>query len=761
MGDNHRWFVPDITSTIKPQIFNSQCKNVDDHHRRFICSYTCDIESIAGGPEKFMRSICNDKDVVELVDREQHWTKSFVYHDIAAHISTPNVEMYERAVKFLGTTMLDAVNPNSNETPLSTAIKFHNLHFINYLASLPVDCVNFSRILHGKSYLFIAASCSNYDIIKAIYSVFKNKYNNLIDRGDEENNESPESPYDICGRRSIPDLQKLFFSTPTTDNEVLNIMIVGSSQVGKSAFIKYLHEYNNINQTIPIGNGVNSCTTKSSHYLLEHKYKEWFPLIGSNGKRILTKTIITDEPYQPKNNTIQLTKNLFQGKISAPSTIEDLYDQSNLDIHEICYTKHSRNIRIIDTPGIGDTDDKSNGKDESHVMGFLNYLDSQKISTLHAVLLLVKPDTATQEIKERIRYYYKLFNSGSIYIVFTHYNKDAILNDFDNNVNIQKKRVEYLEMCDIQAPPYIFNVSVIPPSTIKLSRRDFVTEYLTNVEINKLFASIIRSSQPINVFNLKFEKTKLMLQKEKAIVDFINGRLMGLEDGIRQYDTTAANYTKDYTALSKQISSKRDQIQKIKDELADKNNENLYLLTEKVYCEQWYWFQWREPKVFSYTTTFPIDNNGIDVNTWKGVTAEIMEKSQNSIKISIKSNWFQKQDASIKVFTLKRFYFSSDIQNLYDQLRKTEGELLEIENSFTTVKANSENLQCLSEKERNRIRKFADVSEFFSNKDISRVDYNLLKDLYHSSSAIDDSIIDKIYQRKLAENACPSIKHFV
>ncbi|KAJ3078892.1 hypothetical protein HDU99_000329, partial [Rhizoclosmatium hyalinum] len=121
-----------------------------------------------------------------------------------------------------------------------------------------------------------------------------------------------------------------------------------------------------------------------------------------------------------------------------------------------------------------------------------------------------------------------------------------------------------------------------------------------------LFSAIIRSTRHINVADLKFEKTKHMQRREKAIVDFINGRLIGLEDGIRQFDAQAADEAGRFMKLHKELSEKREEIERVKDELREKNNNKLYLLTEKVFDENWYWFWSRPERVFVYDSQFPI-----------------------------------------------------------------------------------------------------------------------------------------------------------
>ncbi|ORY38991.1 hypothetical protein BCR33DRAFT_831340 [Rhizoclosmatium globosum] len=725
------------------------CLWVDDRHKRFICMFNCTVGNTTGGYETFLKGLSGDEELMILASEGKAWTESYVFHDIASFIASPKADLYQRAVKFFGSLMLDMVDPKVNETPLSQAIKSGNLCFIQFLV-MPNEKgrIMFSRRLGGDTYLHIAAKTGNYDVIKLVHSIFKSPdLAALID----EANEDDKSAYEICIDRAIPNAESIFVP-PVSGGEVLNILTVGSSQVGKSAFIKYLHEYNGITlaQNIQVGNGTTSCTTKVSQYSLSHKYKEFFPLIGSNGKRVLQKVVVTDQPYQPKSSRLQLTKNLLlQGNVSGDiGNVDDLYSQANLDIHEVHYPRLAQNIRIIDTPGIGDTDDNSNGKDESHVMGILDYLDAHKISTIHAVILLIKPDTATQEIKERIYYYYKLFNIGTIYIVFTHYNKDAILKDFDDGINIQAKRVSYLEMCNIMAPPYVFNVSVIPPSTIRPNRRDYVTEFLTNCEINKLFSAIIRSTRHINVADLKFEKTKHMQRREKAIVDFINGRLIGLEDGIRQFDAQAADEAGRFMKLHKELSEKREEIERVKDELREKNNNKLYLLTEKVFDENWYWFWSRPERVFVYDSQFPIEKEETDVSAWKGVIATVIAENDYKLKVTIQSKWYTKQDAVVKVFTKNRFFYEAQIKLLTTRLASLNKDLVIIEGKFSNTDAKQKEIQSLSLKEQNRIRKFTAVAQFLSNKDISRTDYRLLTSFYNSIDSVDDAVVDKIYERR-------------
>ncbi|KAJ3075187.1 hypothetical protein HDU99_001568, partial [Rhizoclosmatium hyalinum] len=571
----------------------------------------------------------------EMTSTQSAWTLSYFYHDVAKYIDTNDATVYTKCLTYFGLKMLDNVKPETGETPFGVAVREDNIEFVTFMIS-------------NQSYLHIAARRGSPRMIKIILDFFLE--NNMRDDVDRFNLDG-ENAYSICKTLNVKNASAMFGvqDTESVGGEPLNILLVGISQSGKSTLIKYLHEYNGLLcPPIGIGDGENSETAECKMYRFRHQYKEFFPFIGKKGKRIIQKNITQSaETNGYKGN--HLKRFLSTAASHTAATDLALFKENNLEIHEVIYLKSAREVCLMDTPGLCDSKDQQ-GTDENHILSILDYLDQNSIHKLHAVILVIKPGLQSEVVKSTVKYYFNLFknNAGCIYTVFTHFDLKKRKEIEKKGITVTELRQRFLAACGVTTKPYIYNVDLIPPSTIDdLDDRQYAMEYLNGLEINKLFSNISVSQRFIRTKDIEFEKTKRILSREIQFKDYIKGVRVGCENGVSQFHSSAAIFLQKYNEMSNELAEKEKKLKTTLEWIERHDNDQLFVLKEKIFKEPFSLFYNRVPFEFEHTGKDEI-HYPIDVQKWRGVSFEYQVKQSTSIKITFKSHWFQPQDAHVK-----------------------------------------------------------------------------------------------------------------
>ncbi|KAJ3210825.1 hypothetical protein HDU82_007335 [Entophlyctis luteolus] len=710
------------------------CPEVDPTHRSIICLYRC-----GGSQDRFLAHLSDAVTILEpnyLTVSNPQWTKSFIWHDIARYVFGDD-DLFERCCRFLGTTGLNSLYEGL--TPLAVGIRSNNTRFVHYFTTAARSSnVNFNIKFSPKSqtYLHLAALAGNPEVIRYIILRFRLAgFEKMIDFYDDEG----KNAYDICVQNGNEEAANQFRTFPSSKSSVHNVLLVGVSQSGKSTLVKYLHEYNGQTASnVIMGDGLHSCTSSCNNHRLQFKNKEFYVIPRGQPKdgrkaniRVLHKTSTSNE--------FELQYTMHE----SSSNVIGLYEK-NLDIHEVEFiNRQPVSINLIDTPGIGDDKDKGDGVDEQNIIRILEYLQTNKISQLHAIFFIVKPALLTSPLKEKICYYFKMFNRdiGSIYVIFTHYSKKDRKRDLKHNVNITEQRLEFLRECDSRA-------------TQDIDDRDHVMEFLNNVEISTLFRTVVSFDRFLDVSSIKFVKTQNMKNAEMRVLQYIEGRRAGAESGVKQFDATAARYLAQIEA--KQLKTREAEIKKkdLDKDIRDKDSDQIVDICTRQYIDDWYWFYSRPDKNDKFESKFPITH--YDAVTQSSVEVKFSEESNQSSEMKssgndklflvswvVKSKWWTKQDALVRIFTQSRYYYEEVIKNDKKDLLIAEIALRDCREELQEVaKEANENSKHIAELTKS-LEEYTKATLFLNASHITIAQYQRLKAVYHSSE-IGEAIIKNV-----------------
>ncbi|KAJ3402498.1 hypothetical protein HDU80_005034 [Chytriomyces hyalinus] len=692
----------------------------------------------------FLQALPSNATFVKLVESGAEWSRSDIYHDIAKYIDmdTPAMDLYTKCINSFGLKMLDSPS-ETGDTPFGTAIKAGNAPFVEFLMenSASRGHIKFNR-LHGKveNYLHLAADKGNLRIIKAIIQYFRK--NGLEDEVDRFNLDG-ENPFSICKTHKHLDTYGMFnIQYNDTAAEQLNVILVGISQSGKSTFIKYLHEYNDtICQAIAIGDGENSETTTCKGYPITHKYKEFFAFVGNKGKCVVKKNI-TQKAEDKKYQGVHLIS--LEKRNAKQKTDSSIFKQPNLEVHEVTYLNSARTVHLIDTPGLGDSSD-AEGTDEKHVLSILDYLNNNNISKIHGVILIIKPGLRGAAIKATINYYFNLFknNAGCIYTVFTHYDVKMRKDLARKGTDVVELRKSFLEDCGVKTNPYIYNVDLVPPSTIvDDDDREYAIEFFNGQEISKLFTNIACSGRYIRAKDIEFEKTKRILARETQLKDYIKGIRVGCESGVTQYNAAAATFLQQYNEMSADLAVKEKEFCTATEWLERHDNDQFYMLKEVIFKEPFTWYYSRPPIDFKYESDHKI-HYPIEVHKWRGVTFDKVE-AEKKVEIRFKSQWFQPQDAHVKIFTHNRTFYNEEIKRKEIEIKDLKYEIEKIKRSVQAFKNDHNDVSGRMNDLLDQIMKLDAVRFYFNSRVISATDFKSLL-LFYNGTDCNDAMVDLVF----------------
>ncbi|KAI9354627.1 hypothetical protein DFJ73DRAFT_922383 [Zopfochytrium polystomum] len=685
--------------------------DISAYHRKIICLFKC-ASWRGGGSVVFLRHIA---DVVgelqpnHFADQRPQWIASHLWHDIAAHVFGTS-EVFSRCVNFFGSSALNEIaEPKRNLTPLAVAIEAQNTEFVRHfvgLASAHHALVNFSMTFGGSNtYLHLAAMAGNREVVRWVLERFKadEELRLTVDAANDED----KSAFEICLERQYYEAANMFRTRPVDDGGIRNILLVGISQSGKSTFIKYLHDYNDQTSTrVEMGDGMHACTKECQSYRLNLKSKEFYAVAGSRKAGVF-----------------------------------DLFKAPNLEIHNVEFVnKPAVSLRLIDTAGIGDDKDHGNGVDEQNIVNIFEFLKDEKISQLDGIIFIVKPSLLTSDLKARIKYYFDMFNRdvGNIYVVFTHYSKTDRLRDAKNKRDINQLRLDLLRDCGIKSRPYIFNMDLKPPSLLEegIDDRDEIIEYLNNIEMSKLFRSIVSFGRHVEVNSIKFHKTANMKAAEERVLRYIEGRRSGAVAGISQFNTAAAQYMEDFDKMKQQVLEAENAKRACEDEIRSKDSDQLVDIHSQSYDDDWHWFYSRPAIPGEFVSDYDIHT--IDRTKASTVKVTILEQNPRRCKV-------EDRDALVRIFTLSKHKYKVDVEKAKERLVHQNSTVQERKRALETFRS-----QWMSTSEQVRqleamLERYKKAALFLASPEITIAQYQKLRQIYHSTTEdVGERAIDEI-----------------
>ncbi|KAJ3212997.1 hypothetical protein HDU82_000006 [Entophlyctis luteolus] len=704
-----------------------------------------------------------------------HYEKSSIWHDIARYVIGDEI-LLEKCCHIFGTASLNSLFDGL--TPLAVAIMSGNNPFIQYFTTTAQSSnIDFNVLFdpYSNTYLHLAAYNGDPEAIGWVLQRFRlNGLEKMVDAS----NDHEQTAYEICVSSGHEKASMLFRTSAIGKTNVYNVLLVGVSQSAKSTFVKYLHEYNGqIAKGVKMGDGVHSCTSVCNSYRLQLKNKEFFAIPRSQTKdgreskvRVFPRTSTSDQ-FQLRGSATSTALVLhskssnFRGfgstaarvtgaistvlsdgvSLESKGNVISLYEK-NLDIHEVEFiNKPPISINLIDTPGIGDDKDQGDGVDEQNIIQILEYLQTNKISQLHAILFIVKPALLSSPLKEKICYYFRMFNRdiGSIYVIFSHYSKKERKRDLKLNVNITEERLKFLRECGLTSDPYVFNLDLTPPSTIDedIEDRDLVMEFMNNVEISTIFRTIVSFDRCLDVGSIKFLKTQNMKYAEARILHYIEGRRTGAISGVKQFDESAAHYLTQIEAKQQELRKVEVKKKNLENSIREQDSDKIVLVFEKQYIDGWYWFTSRPEKHDKCTSEFPITD--VDTVTKSSVVVAITKRSEKSCAWSVRSKWWTKQDALVRIFTQSWYRYKTNIATAKEKLTTAGIELgncqKELQKMTDEANENSKEIAELTV----LLEKFTKATLFLNESETTIEQYHCLKNIYRCSE-IGEGTIDTI-----------------
>ncbi|CAD6199113.1 unnamed protein product [Caenorhabditis auriculariae] len=149
---------------------------------------------------------------------------------------------------------------------------------------------------------------------------------------------------------------------PTT-----NILVLGETGVGKSTFINGLVNYLNFED-------LEDALHDGHHVLIESSFTQY---VKGKEKKVELKATMGESTSSEKSNEV-----MSAGQSSTQEPKDYIFEYNDVSMQ--------RCIRIIDTPGIGDT--RGIEQDKKNFEKILQFLST--VDDLHAILILMKPNSA-------------------------------------------------------------------------------------------------------------------------------------------------------------------------------------------------------------------------------------------------------------------------------------------------------------------------------------------------------------------------------
>jgi len=277
------------------------------------------------------------------------------------------------------------------------------------------------------------------------------------------------------------------------------VLVFGTTQSGKSSFIKLLHTLSGKTppDTLKIGNAIDSCTDQVCTYSLE----------------------LTPKAYN------QSLIELFDDEKNMPNPPEP-----------VALSPEPIMLKIIDTPGL---DDRGDRKDEINILKILNAI-SKEHQVLDGVIFVVNSTTpASNSFKKFFSYYYSMFEELRSNFMMVHTRFDQTRDDIDPEMALLRAQRLEAALHDIIGTQKLRHVFV---NSVWNTKRPRLSKFQTAFAEQSLsrFLLLLKSFNPVTLSEVYYTKTSLRLCHAEKINAGREGLIAGYIDAICQLPDTAA-----------------------------------------------------------------------------------------------------------------------------------------------------------------------------------------------------------------------------
>ncbi|KAG0203962.1 hypothetical protein BGX28_003930 [Mortierella sp. GBA30] len=363
-----------------------------------------------------------------------------------------------------------------------------------------------------------------------------------------------------------------------------NILLLGPSQAGKSTFLEGIKRYIDPECEIDedsMGIGHQSCTKEVREQLLETAFPVYqlFDHAAPN-------SVNMDTPVVQEVNITEIfddDMNAYKRRIDQVKRLKVHRDDSA--------GIPTCTIRVFDTPGLDDT----NGQDERNVAKILTALS--EAGSVHLVLILINRHTPLNEkLKEALQIYSDIFSAMGSLMAFVHTNFEYKIQHFKNKkmVDFMAARKDDLKLLMGRDIPHFL-------IDLDLDEERPVPAFLTRRVIRHILL-LARLNIAVPVSSMQICKTPKMKDLDKFILD-------ECEKKLRLVESQASLTDRAITNIDFSIQQARYEIRELEEYLKNHDTEDLELVYEERYEQDWDLFSIREKKAMEFSNVhFTIDD---------------------------------------------------------------------------------------------------------------------------------------------------------
>ncbi|KAG0208163.1 hypothetical protein BGX28_000778 [Mortierella sp. GBA30] len=454
--------------------------------------------------------------------------------------------------------------------------------------------------------------------------------------------------------------RRVTIPAPSQGTPTYNILLLGPSQAGKSNFLEGIKKYIDPKCEIEreaLGNGYSSCTRE----VREKYFKTTFP------EYHLFQTTFSDETeaMYSQSSTTSDTPRKREVKIDElfkenAALYKEMIDQNDLQIRQDEHSAHEQTIiRILDTPGLDDTE----GKDERNMARILELVDAVAI---HLVVILISSQAAgTPGFRNTVKTYSDIFSAMNSLMVFVHTRAEYKKLHFDDKqfMGLMKARTMDLNTImgrDIQH----FAIDV------DLNDDKPVTTFLTYRTIRHILL-LARLNNPVPLKNMQIKKTPKMRAVDNIVARAYEARLVSIQS---KGSSTQSEVSREEELVC-EIQKARYEIRELEEYLKNHDTEDLELVYEARYGQDWEVFSIREDKFLQYSSQdFNIDK--VDVHNSRGVKIETKGGQGYPYWKAVLSRKFCKEgEYHVKIYVKRNNRHKAEIHNRKEKLTSWKEKL--------------------------------------------------------------------------------------
>ncbi|KAF9203992.1 hypothetical protein BGZ49_005791 [Haplosporangium sp. Z 27] len=394
-------------------------------------------------------------------------------------------------------------------------------------------------------------------------------------------------------------------------NPTFNIVLLGQTQSGKSTFIQGVRSYADPSCKIDhetIGNGNSSCTTDVRVHTIETNFP-LYRLFHTGGHHRLNHKQHVPNPSQNHDREEEqevdmaefignCTPSQFRGKVNQTQGL-NLYKDDHSG-----FSKHT--IRIFDTPGLDDT----NSHDERNVANILAALSDA--GAVHLVLIMIsRTAPMTPSLRIALTNYSNIFSPFGGLMAFVHtkvpvkvqYTHDAKFEDF-----IDERSRDLMQIMGRKIPHYLLDCDLEEDRPAPL--------YFTRYIIRSLLV-LAQFNVPAPLNRIQLHKTRWMMDIDGVIISEFKKKLESIQAKNIQLDNRMFD-------LNLKITDVRYRIREIDEYISNHDTEDLELVYEERFEQNWGLFGFRQetvlksPKLDYDIDDVRLDMSGIEVKQSQG-----------------------------------------------------------------------------------------------------------------------------------------------